>query len=145
MRWWNADANTDGLADTYGDIYAHANGNSYSYTDSDGDSHSYANRNCNSNGDCNSHANADAYDPAAADTDAEAATYAGAASVGLTGFSKVGTRERGLASSPPASGSRIARTIGELCLPSGFSPEGPGSCGAKAFPTENFANFSEND
>ena len=129
-------------ADSYG------NGDGYGYSNSDGNCNTNfdcASSDADSDGYCNSHANADAYDPAAADTDAEAATYAGAASVGLTGFSKVGTRERGLASSPPASGSRIARTIGELCLPSGFSPEGPGSCGAKAFPTENFANFSEND
>src|SRR6266568_3882602 len=72
MRRRNANANGNGYRDVhaYGDSDGHSN--CYGYSDADSDS----------NG------------PAEAYPDAEAASDASASSVGLTGFSKVGTREK---------------------------------------------------
>ncbi len=82
MRRRNANAN--GYRDVH--AYSYSNGDSNVYTNGDSDGHS----NCYGYSDADSDSNG----PAEAYPDAEAASDASASSVGLTGFSKVGTREK---------------------------------------------------
>jgi hypothetical protein len=119
---WNTDTYTDSVAfsnthpdsDAYGDTYTDCHTDSYTYANCHTDSYTHANRNSHGNcytyTDINTDGNSDAdCASSVANTYSDAQTYpdaqarADASSAGtLIGNLKVGTRDRNLASSPPA-------------------------------------------
>jgi hypothetical protein len=118
----NSDANADANADSHS--------NSYAYTDGDSDRDTYTDSNSYSYGDGYGYGNTDgnSHSAAEASTDAEAISDTAATSLALVENLKAGTRERKLASSPPAvagdySGSPVACEVAPVsCLPTKHPP-----------------------
>src|SRR6266481_5820349 len=94
MRHAYGYANGDSNSHAYSYSNANAYADSYTYTDANTYSNSYAYT--------NTYANVDAYGPAETKPDTKAASDTAATSLALVENLKAGTRERKLASSPPA-------------------------------------------
>jgi hypothetical protein len=126
----NSYAYTDGYANGDSDTYTDSNTYSDTYTDAHTYGHSHGNGHANTDGNSHGYGNTDGNSHSAAETkpDTEAASDTAASPVALVENLKAGTRERKLASSPPAvagdySGSPVACEVAPVsCLPTKHLP-----------------------